>query len=99
MALSSQDLLDVWADSYILMCLSEFNEKAKKRLMNTLADVPQEETPEQWRESFEGEFSITVDHAPGIVALWEEQKRCEPTLTPQQFAERNRREIFSDILF
>jgi hypothetical protein len=95
----AEDPRDVWADCYILMCIEAFDAKAERRLMQTLAGAPGKLTPEEWRESFEGDFSITVDHPPAIAALWEEQKRDDPALTPGLFAQRNRQEIFVDILY
>ena len=99
MAPTSEDPRDVWADCYILMCIGAFNAKAERRLMKTLEGDPRKLTPEEWRQSFEGDFSITVDHPPGIAALWEEQKREDPELTPELFAQRNRQEIFVDCLY
>jgi hypothetical protein len=97
--LSYEEWRHTWADSYILMCIGEFDHDAEAALAKTLENSPTKITPDEWRKTFEGDFSIIADLPSIIESLWREQKRDEPSLTPRAFAERNREEIFMDVLY
>ena len=75
----------LFAESYMLMCIDEFDQAAAERLMKAIEGSPYK-SPDDWHRDFEASESVSQAQFDAIRELWHEQKANRPSLTPAEFA-------------
>ena len=88
----------VFAESYMLMSIDEFDQSAAQRLMQAVEGSPYK-SPGDWRRDFEASESVSEAQVDAIRELWRKQKANLPSLTPSEFVVEWADQVFPDITF
>lgn len=90
------DLARIWAESYVLHCIGEFDEEMQQRLQSAFPEAPPGSALDIVSE-FEAFQSVTVDQVEWIKSTWSETQELDPQEDPRRFAAEVAPEVFPDL--